>query len=163
MLERLYKAKGARWLAGFMPGRTPKAVASKARRLGLHRPSKASAWTPEQDDYLRRNFELSSSESLRRALRKSLGEIRARARLFGLRRRFPSHWTAKDLAAVFGVDPTTPREWVKRGWLHARKVDGAWRITTKAVRIFVYEHPLQLDRHKVNWISFIDLCMGREA
>lgn len=161
LLEEHYATRGAKWCAKHLR-RSRQSVAHKARRMGLTNRSRRSSWTPEEDAILEANFRTMPWRKLVERLGRCRDEVFVRAARLGFRHRFPDHWTADEAAPVLGVDPSTVCDWVARGWISAKKIDGAWRISTAALRRFVYHHPHRLSPDKVDWLSFVDLCIGRE-
>jgi hypothetical protein len=79
------------------------------------------------------------------------------------------HYTARQLAAEFGVDPTTVSAWIERGWLKATRRGTArteaqggdhWWIKRKDVRGFIAENAGVIDLRKVDKVWFIDLLVS---
>ena len=102
-----------RRIAAGLPGRTPDAVAARARKLGLS--TYGRAWTPLEDHRLRRLTPQRSPTEIARALGRTPEAVRRRMRRFGLASGASStppyagaRWTAADDALLrlhAGVNP----------------------------------------------------------
>lgn len=108
-LRKLYGTMPYRELAGRL-GRTPDAISRRAIRLGLAEkkgsPATPSrAWTPEEDEVLRKGYRRLFARDLAGQLGRSAGSVIGRARFLGItrerRRDLPNRpWTEKEDRAM---------------------------------------------------------------
>ena len=140
------------------------AVTRRAAALGLSR-TKDQLWTPEEEEYLERNYHRTSMKALVKHLSRSTTAVRLKARRLGLRKRGEGY-TARSLALALGVDPHWVLARIRAGKLTAthRRTErtgaqggDSWLITEKAVVAFVRECPYELDLRKVDQLWFMDM------
>jgi hypothetical protein len=149
-------------------------VKKRAVVLGVTVPlKKEPAWSPAEEELLEKNAH-KSPETIRRLFVKH-GYRRTSAAIVIRRKRLRldtidyDHYTGRQLAGEFGVDPTTVSSWIKRGWLRATRRgtarteaqgDDHWWIKRKDVRKFVAENAAVIDLRKVDKLWFIDLLVS---
>jgi hypothetical protein len=155
-------------------GRPRQVVRSRALKLGLLAPREAPLpWTEAEDAVLREAAGKGTRQAqrlLRRAgfQRTETAVTQRMKRVTGssARQRADGTMSARELAALLGVDGKTVSVWIAEGLLGARRhSDKEWRIGEPAVRRFVIEHPARIHLGKVEaaggryWL--IDLLGGR--
>lgn len=164
LLQRRYREDGAAALAEQL-GRTSGQVKGQAKKLGLTAGRKDRFWTREDEDWLRDNIARMSWAALAKYLGRTVFAVQLRAKMLGASRVDGSDlWTASQVALIFGVDRSTPTNWIERGWLKGTKVDhiggaGTWHISPTELLAFVGKHPRRFDIGKVDQISFLDLLL----
>lgn len=84
------------------------------------------------------------------------------------------HYTANDVAALFGVSCSKSIvDWINKGLLKAKKVSGAsalektdalWHITPQAIKTFMLTHPARWNHRIMRKEVILDLlCGGRDG
>ena len=140
------------------------AVNRRAAVLGLSRP-KDRPWTPEEVEYLERNYHRSSVKVVARRLARSVTATRLKAKRLGLRKHGEGY-TACSLAQALGVDPHWVLCRIRAGKLNATHRNSertpsqggdSWLITEAAVVAFIRSCPYELDLRKVDQLWFMDL------
>ncbi len=133
-------------------GRTPDAVWYQVRmhrhEWNLEPPRARSRWAPEEDDYLREHVGIRPYPSIAKKLGRTVWGVKNRAREIGV----GAYGRAINLAQVaemFGVHRYTPRAWVRRGVLRARKTRigsrGQFVVADHELERFIEEHPEEYD------------------
>jgi len=144
------------------------ALKKRARELGLAR-TKEKLWSEPELAILAR-YALMSDERIRLKL-KAAGYARTVTAIhLKLRRmRFksdPDFYSGKGLADALGIDSHVVTRWIKSGHLKAtfrgtargeRQGGDIYLIREKDVRLFVLEHPTEIDLRKVDQLWFLDL------
>ncbi|MBA4751449.1 MAG: hypothetical protein H2055_04365 [Sphingopyxis sp.] len=174
VIRRIYQrtpGKGDIKDLAFAVGRPRWWVTKRATRLGLVTPRfKEPAWTDVERDIVRDNFHR-SPKSIQRMLKRAGYErtetaIMVMGKRLGATREDPLHLTARGLADLMGVDPTTVAGWISRGLLKAKRrgtgrcsAQGGdqHRIHLRDVRSFIIDNAATVDIRKVDKFWFIDL------
>ena len=140
------------------------AVNRRAAVLGLSRP-KDRPWTPEEVEYLERNYHRSSVKVVARRLARSVTATRLKAKRLGLRKHGEGY-TACSLAQALGVDPHWVLCRIRAGTMcathrHTERTPSqggnSWLISEAAVVAFIRSCPYELDLRKVDQLWFMDL------
>jgi hypothetical protein len=95
--------------------------------------------------------------------------IAVRLKRIGASTEDPDHYTARGLAALFGVDTKVVTGWIEKGWLIAQRRGTArtdqqggdqWWIHRDQVRRFVTESVAVIDVRKLDKVWFVELLAG---
>lgn len=152
-------------------------VSKRARTLGIVMPRfKAPPWTEPELEIIA-TFAHRSGKAIRAQLNKR-GFIRSEtAIIVQLKRRGHGtgknadfdHYTAQGLSKLFGVDRSTVKGWIVKGWLKAQRRgtarteqqggDEYW-IHRRDVRAFVIENVSVVDLRKVEKFWFVELLVS---
>lgn len=151
------------------------AFKNRARTIGCVYRYYNVPWTEEENDIVAENVE----NGLRRIQKKLqlAGYQRSEAAICSQKHRLgikangdPDVMTAIQLARLCGVDGKTPLDWIKKGWLKAKRgsalhtVDAKegylWKIKIKDFREFVKNRQSVVDLRKVDQPWFIAVTMG---
>lgn len=133
-------------------------------RTHIDRPwTRSEHWTKAEVSYLEARFGHIADATIARKLGRSVLGIRLKAKRLGLRKRDAGN-TARDVARIFGVDPTTVVDrWVAQGFLNARRAPWSqgpkpvYLTSDAALERFIAEHPEQIDLDKMPRSRFRDL------
>lgn len=135
-----------------------------AAELGLtsREGRKSLPWTPQEDVFLEQHLTTRHVNWLSTQLGRSITAVLVRAKRLRLSR-LPDGYSHEDLALAFGVERSTVRRWVQRGWLRAsfqRRCGQPHRVTEAAIVRFIRQHPLAFQLAKVDQVWFLGLVFG---
>jgi len=142
-------------------------VTHRAVFLGVAR-IKEPYWTPEEEEYVGKNYARSALKAMHRKLGRSEGAIRLKAKRLGYRK-MGEGYTLSSLAQALGVDPHWVGNRVRSGALkathrHSKRLPqqggDAYYITDQAVVDFIRNHPMDIDLRKVDRLWFIEVMLG---
>lgn len=157
-------------------------VSKRARELGLKTPRfKEAAWTAAELQILHDTAHIGTKNA--RAAFKRAGFNRSETAIHVKRKREgisivlaaqdAGHFTAGQVADLFGVDAKTVTRWITLSELKARRrgterteIQGGdtWLVLERDLREFVITHPLRVELRKIpdsNRVWFIELIAGR--
>ena len=105
-------------------------------------------WTAAEVEYLEARFGRNTDAAIARHLGRTVVGIRLKAKRLGIHKR-DAGMTARGVAEIFGVDPSTVATWIERGALAARRGWFAgprrvWLVGDGAVERFIGEHGEQM-------------------
>lgn len=106
-------------------------------------------WTPAQVELIERYFGLWTDERLAAKVGRSVVGLRLKAKRLGVKKR-QHGFTAREVAAIFGVDDTiVSKVWIRRGLLKASRGSSAyrpcWIVRPEAVEAFIADFPQWID------------------
>ena len=125
--------------------------------------NKPEHWSVAEVAYLERSYGLLTDEQMVRHLGRSIVGIKLKAKRMGLRKR-AAGFSARDVAAIFGIDASTVvKGWIRRGLLESRRPfkQGPYPIHVidpAAVERFISEHPEWIDVDKMPESPYRDLA-----
>lgn len=175
-IRRAYQGKPYRGMLKDLAARVmrPEAwVRDRAVRLGVVLPRfKEAPWTAREIELVRERATQDLS-TIRLALKRE-GFARTKTAIVVKLKRLhlsrldedDDRLSARDLAALMGVDAKTVTLWIGRGLLKASEKPGQaredgrpleWRITPAAVRRFIIDNVAVVDLRKVDKFWFVDL------
>jgi hypothetical protein len=111
-------------------------------------------WTAEDDAYLQERIGVMAVRAISRALKRSMGSVRARAARLELSERVKEGYNISDLVAVLGVSPGTVGGWMRRGLLGAVQERAGLRTSEDAVVQFLRRYPGEYDLRRVDQVWF---------
>ncbi len=154
-------------LQRYLPGVPRRIIQRWACELGkVH---SRQYWSPEQEQFLRENYNKLSMRKLQNHLKKYHVTIMKKIQEMGLIREDKNDgYTIADLMSIFGVNHNSVKKWIEKGWLKGKKTTTAfqhdiWRFSLNTVRKFILSHPDQLNPHKFDWIAIADILAGENG
>jgi hypothetical protein len=112
-------------------------------------------WTTADVMYLEGAFGRIRDETIARKLGRTVVGIRLKAKRLGLRKKDAGH-TAREVARIFGIDPTTVVDgWIAKGLLEARRApftqgpQPVYLTSDEILRRFIVNHPECIDVAKM--------------
>jgi len=148
--------------------RVPRKVVKRwAGELGVARKPRDINWSIEEIAYLEKHYHRKSMVELSNYLKRSIGAIKYRATMLGLRSH--ENYTGTELKEAFGCKYERIQMWIAKGWIKGfrREKDAqrgdAWQFTEKAIRDFIIAHPNELDQRRVDWLWIIDILAGERG
>lgn len=117
--------------------------------------ARSEHWRTAEVHYLESRFGRSSDTTIAKKLGRTEVGIRLKAKRLGLRKRDAGN-TARDVARIFGVDPTTVVDrWIAQGFLRAARApwqqgpQPVWLTSDAMLDRFISSHPEQIDLAKM--------------
>lgn len=150
----------------YMPQVPRKIISKWASELGKGHSRSRSNWTYEEEQVLRMYVGKVSMRQLKIMLGKGRATIERRAYDLGLyKERNTDNYTLQDLVLSFGAEDRTICRWIEKGWLKGKKGmfgfnDDLWVFLPKDIREFIFEHPGELNQHKMDWLWIVDILAG---
>lgn len=155
-------------------------VSKRAVKLGLVLPRfREPPWATTEIEYVTENAHKSATVIRRglkaRGFKRSDTAIMVKLKRIGTptgRNADTEHYSANQLAKLFGIDNHGVTAWIKKGWLKAeRRGTGRtsqqggdeYKVHRKAVRSFVIGNAAAIDIRKVDKFWFIDLLAERDT
>lgn len=151
-LKRIGAQTGRHWTS--VQQRVERLIAAGAleRRARLQ----GRRWTAAEERKLRAWWGTAPDAEVARLLGRTPDALKIRAtRFLKQPRRANADWLAgRQVAALFGVDPTTPRAWVRRGWVPARKLyrgggHTEWQFRPDDLEAMVRAAPWRFDARRM--------------
>lgn len=166
LIEDLYDGSNYRTdiLQRHIPGVPRRVIQKWARELGKVHPR--SSWSPHQEKLLKENFNKLSMRKLQKLICKHSTSIKSKIAQLGLEREAKGeYYNASQLGDALGIKHDKVISWINKGWLRATKKDTAfahdvWQISAADIRLFVFNHPGQLDPHRFDWLWLVDILSG---
>lgn len=154
-------------------------VSRRAREMDLTTPRfREPPWSPAEIELLRETRELKpepcSAVFKRRGFSRTATAIQVQRKRNGILREQGEDYTCTSAAAMLGHDPCTVLRWIRMGMLKAEPDKGCkargdgrttqYRVTERALRDFIVNHPIRVDLRKIPaahtpWL--IELLAGR--
>lgn len=138
-----------------MTGMRDHAFGCTCRRHKAEPWDRSEHWSKDDVLYLERTFGHLRDETIARHCGRTVVGMRLKAKRLGLRKRDAGN-TARDIARIFGVDPTTVVDrWIAMGVLGARRASWsqgpkpAYLASDDALTRFIRQHPEQIDVAKM--------------
>lgn len=141
------------------------AVQYWAREMGLTR-QRGPRWTPEDEDYLRRNLHRSSLGAIAKKLGRTQTAVKLKAKRLGVNKCGQEGYTMRGLCMGLGCSHHTVLKWLEKGWIkgrhrHTERANhDVWCFSDDAIRKFVKQHPQEVDPRRADWLWLVDILTG---
>ena len=138
----------------------------------MHITKSSAIWSPEEEEFLRKNIHRISMEQMKKSLKRDRATIYRKAHALRLFREYEgSGYTLADLKLLFGFDKNANASiytWIKKGWLKGRKIvtkfhTEQWEFSCKNIRDFVLAHPEQVNPKRFDWIALANILADGEG
>lgn len=105
-----------------------------------------TSWSEEEEDYLREQWGIMTNQGVATHLGRTVHACEFHADSIGINRRM-NVYTMNDVARLFGINHSTAKHWVEKGWIKAIRAGfksgpyRAWSIDENSIERFIRTKP----------------------
>lgn len=137
-------------------------INKRAGQLALTRPIERQDWTEDEVSFLHQHLGARTAAWIAKRLSRSEAAVAMKIKRLGLCRRVDDGtYSARQVAAGFGIDGHVVDAWIRSGLLKAtrdmQQERATWRVHPEDVAVFIRSNPMAFDIRKVDQVWFLDV------